>query len=90
MAVDGTGSNADAIGARVTLTAAGFDGEPMTQVQEVLGSSSFLSMSSLDLNFGLGAATTIASITISWPNGGVQQIAGLELNRVHEIIEPIP
>jgi uncharacterized membrane protein YraQ (UPF0718 family) len=90
MAVDGTGSNADAIGARVTLTAAGFDGEPMTQVQEVLGSSSFLSMSSLDLNFGLGAATTIASITIRWPNGGVQQIAGLELNRVHEIIEPIP
>ncbi|MCH8962289.1 MAG: hypothetical protein IH820_13480, partial [Bacteroidetes bacterium] len=51
MGEDGTGSNADAIGARVFIESEGFDGESVTQVQDVLGSSSFLSMSSLALNF---------------------------------------
>ena len=53
--IDGTGSNADGIGARVKLTTnVGGSGETKTQVQDVLGSSSFLSMNCLDLHFGIG------------------------------------
>jgi len=88
MGVDGTGSNADAIGARVTLTAAGYDGEPVTQVQEVLGSSSFLSMSSMDLTFGLGSATSIDRVIITWPSGLVQRLDDLTINQVQDIVEP--
>ena len=52
--IDGTGSNADGIGARVKVTAdVDGSGELTTQVQDVLGSSSFLSMNCIDLHFGL-------------------------------------
>ena len=88
MGEDGTGSNADAIGARVFIESVGFDGESVTQVQDVLGSSSFLSMSSLDLNFGLGVAEQIDKLIIRWPSGVVQELSGLKANQVHEILEP--
>ncbi|MCH7734486.1 MAG: CRTAC1 family protein [Chloroflexi bacterium] len=88
MGEDGTGSNADAIGARVFIESVGFDGESVTQVQDVLGSSSFLSMSSLDLNFGLGEAEQIDKLIIRWPSGVVQELSGLKANQVHEILEP--
>ena len=88
MGEDGTGSNADAIGARVFIESVGFDGESVTQVQDVLGSSSFLSMSSLDLNFGLGVAEQIDKLIIRWPSGVVQELGGLKANQVYEILEP--
>ncbi|MCH8103393.1 MAG: ASPIC/UnbV domain-containing protein [Chloroflexi bacterium] len=54
----------------------------------MLGSSSFLSMSSLDLNFGLGVAEQIDKLIIRWPSGVVQELSGLKANQVHEILEP--
>ena len=54
MAVDGTGSNADGLGARVYVRTADPDGETKTQVGELTASGTFLSMSCLDLHFGLG------------------------------------
>jgi uncharacterized membrane protein YraQ (UPF0718 family) len=87
-AIDRTGSNADAIGARVKITSTGFDGQSHVQVREVLGSSSFLSMSSLDLNFGVGGAESIDSIEIRWPSGRVQTLDGLAIDQLHEITEP--
>lgn len=88
MAEDRTGSNADAIGARLTLVSRGLDGQPRTQVKEVLGSSSFLSMSSLDVIFGLGSAESVESLTIRWPSGIVQVLEGLAANTKHQILEP--
>lgn len=87
MAVDGTGSNADAIGARAFVTAR-IGGERRAQIGEALGSSSFLSMSSLDLHFGLGDAAIADEITIFWPSGIRQVIADVPVNQVFEIIEP--
>ena len=87
MAVDGTGSNADAIGARAFVTAR-IGGERRTQIGEALGSSSFLSMSSLDLHFGLGDAAVVDEITIFWPSGIRQVIADVPVNQVFEVTEP--
>ncbi len=87
MAVDGTGSNADAIGARVFVTAR-IGGERRTQIGEALGSSSFLSMSSPDLHFGLGDAAVADEVTIFWPSGIRQVIADVGVNRVVEVVEP--
>ena len=83
MAIDGTGSNADGIGARVYLTAGG-----RTQVQEVRAGSSYLSMDSIDLEFGLGADEEVEEIEVFWPSGRTQVIEGAEPNQVLTIAEP--
>ena len=89
MAIDGSGSNADGIGARVYLTA-GLDGEGdrFVQVQEVRAGSSYLSMDSIDLEFGLGAATEVDEITVLWPSGRTQILTDLSVDQVLVITEP--
>ncbi|CAI8016670.1 hypothetical protein GBAR_LOCUS10213 [Geodia barretti] len=75
MGIDGTGSNADGIGARVYLkTARGNGDEALVQVQEVRAGSSYLSMDSIDLEFGLGDSTAIDEITVLWPSGRKQTL----------------
>ena len=88
MAIRGTGSNADGIGARVFLTADTSDGSASTQVQELLGSSTFLSMNSLDLTFGLGEADRADEIVIRWPSGVTQRLEDVEVNQVIMVEEP--
>ncbi|MDP6402353.1 MAG: CRTAC1 family protein [SAR202 cluster bacterium] len=89
MAVDGTGSNADGIGARVYLSTGLDEGsESRTQVQEVIAGSSYLSMDSLDLEFGLGSATTVNKVLIVWPSGRTQTLEDLEVNQVFSVTEP--
>ena len=90
MAIDGTGSNADGIGARVVLRSKSPDGDSHSQVQDVLGGSSFISMNSLDLNFGLGTDSTIDQVEIRWPSGARQVLKDLEPNMLHEVVEPAP
>ena len=89
MAIDGTGSNADGIGARVYLTAdvAG-DGDALTQAREVKAGSSYLSTDSVELEFGLGTARIVDEVRIAWPSGRTQTLTGLSANRVVEIEEP--
>jgi len=88
MAVDGTGSNADGIGAFVTVTSEGADGRPLVQVQTVLGSSTFLSMNSLDLTFGIGSAERVDRVEIKWPSGVSQTLTDIKANQVLEVTEP--
>ena len=90
MAIDGTGSNADAIGARVVVWTKSADGVSSSQVQDVLGGSSFISMNSTDLHFGLGRENTIDRVEIAWPSGMTQVLEDLESNVLHEIVEPAP
>jgi hypothetical protein len=89
MAVDGTGSNADAVGAWVYVktTPGGEDGQ-LVQVQEVRAGSSYLSMDSIDLEFGVGTATVVDEISIIWPNGREQVLRNVPVDRVHVVIEP--
>ena len=66
------GSNRDAVGARLTLTAAG-----RRQVAQRIGGGSFLSASDDRLHFGLGEATSIERVEVRWPSGHVDRYIGL-------------
>lgn len=87
--IDGTGSNADGIGARVRVIAdIGGSGEPAAQIQDVLGSSTFLSMNCVDLHFGLGSANQVDRIEVQWPSGRSQVLTDVAAGGIVEIVEP--
>ena len=89
MAIDGTGSNADGIGARVRVTSVLSPGEePTVQVQEVRAGSSYLSMDSVRLEFGVGSAQTVDEITVRWPSGRTQMLKDIRVDQLLEIVEP--
>ena len=89
MAIDGTGSNADGIGARVYVkTTLGGETEAHIQVQEVRAGSGYLSMDSIDLEFGVGAAQVVEEITILWPSGRRQVLNDISVDQVIGITEP--
>ena len=83
MGIDGTGSNSDAVGARVYLTAGGH-----TQVQEVRAGSSYLSMDSIELEFGLGDVEVVDEIRVLWPSGQDQVLEDVVADQVLVITEP--
>ncbi len=88
MGVDGTGSNADGLGARVYVRTTDAEGEARTQVGELTASGSFLSMSCLDMHFGLGDSEMVDEIEVRWPSGVAQTLSEVEADRVVEITEP--
>jgi enediyne biosynthesis protein E4 len=78
----GTKSNRAAIGAKVTVTAAG-----LVQSGEVQGGSSYLSQSDLRLHFGLELRTTMDSVEIAWPSGAKEQYRNLPADYIYTIVE---
>ena len=78
----GTRSNRAAIGARVTIRAAG-----VQQFSEVRGGGSYLSQSDLRLHFGLGAAGKMESVQIRWPNGSVEPLRDVAGDYIYTIVE---
>ena len=82
-------TNREAIGARIYVTAdIDGKGDLVTQVSEVMASSSFLSMSSLDQHFGLGIASKVDKVEVIWPSGVSQTIYDIPLNTTTLIAEP--
>jgi hypothetical protein len=65
----GTASNRDAIGALVAVEAAG-----RRQRLCVMPTRSYLSQVETTLTFGLGEATQVERMTVSWPGGGTEEI----------------
>jgi hypothetical protein len=78
----GTKSNRAAIGARVTIRAAG-----VQQFSEVRGGASYLSQSDLRLQFGLGAVNQMESVQIRWPNGNVEMLQDLPGDYIYTVVE---
>ena len=68
----GTSSNRDAIGAKVRVAVDG--GEPRWSM--VKTGSSYLSQSEMPLTFGLGQASRVTGIEITWPSGTKEKIPG--------------
>ena len=79
----GRTSNRDGIGAKIRLTANG-----QTQLREVICGSSYLSQSSLEVEFGLGQAKTVDHIEILWPSGIKQILESIVTNQRLRVIEP--
>jgi hypothetical protein len=67
--LQGQNGRQSAIGAWVTLVSNG-----VTQRRQVMPTRSYLSQSELPLTFGLGTATSIDSINITWPDGEEQTV----------------
>jgi enediyne biosynthesis protein E4 len=80
--LQGTKSNRDGIGARVTVSAGG-----RAWVQEERSGSSYISNNDLRLHFGLGSASAIQFIDVVWPSGLDERFAGGASNRFLTLVE---
>jgi enediyne biosynthesis protein E4 len=78
----GTKSNRAAIGARVTIRAAG-----VKQFSEVRSGASYLSQNDLRLHFGLGTASKMESVEIRWPNGTTETLQNIAGDNIYTIVE---
>lgn len=84
-ALEGTRSNRDAIGAKLTLHVGN-----TKLVRWVTGGASILASHDHRVLFGLGTSgpTPTPELEIRWPSGTVQRISHLRINRYHKITEP--
>jgi hypothetical protein len=78
----GTTSNRDGIGARVEVSVGG-----ARRWQMVKTGSSYASQSELPLTFGLGGASAVDGIRVSWPSGRVDTVGALQANQTVTIQE---
>ena len=78
----GTKSNRAAIGARVTIHAAG-----VMQFNEVRGGGSYLSQNDLRLHFGLGPSDKIDTVEVSWPSGQTELLRDVPADFIDTITE---
>src|SRR5262249_44861396 len=82
LALEGTASNRDAVGARVAVTVAG-----KTQVAARLGGGSYLSASDHRLHFGLGPAREVDRVEVTWPSGRLDRYQGLAADARYRLRE---
>ena len=80
--LQGTTSNRDAIGARVTIT-----GPWGTQIREVRSGESYGLVNSFVLAFGLGAETIVPTVTVTWPSGLVETFTDIHADQTITIVE---
>ena len=76
--LEGTTSNRDAIGARLTVETGG-----VRQIAEVRSGGSYISHNDIRAHFGLGAARQVDRLTIRWPSGREETSTGLMSNRFY-------
>jgi len=81
--LEGTASNRDAVGARVTLEAGG-----RTITRALLAGGSYLSQDDHVLHFGLGGASLIDRLVIEWPSGAREELRNLSVNATVALAEP--
>jgi hypothetical protein len=83
IALRGTRSNRDGIGATVTLTCG-----DRTVTAARLAGDSYLSSSDPRLHFGLGSAVEADLVVVKWPSGVTQKLTGVTGDHILEIQEP--
>jgi hypothetical protein len=79
---EGTRSNRDGIGAKISVKAGG-----RTLVNEVRSGSSYISQNDLRVHFGLGLAPKIDGVEIRWPSGLVEHFDNLAVDVIHVLKE---
>ena len=80
--LQGTKSNRDGIGARVTAKVG-----TRVLVDEVRSGSSYDSNNDIRIHFGLGTATKIDSIQVRWPSGLTEQFENIFVDAIHTLKE---
>jgi hypothetical protein len=83
LALQGTQSNRNGIGARIRVTAGG-----RTQFNDVSTASGYASSSAGPVHFGLGSAKAADEIEIRWPSGVVQTLKNVRADRIVHVTEP--
>jgi hypothetical protein len=77
VSVVGRVSNRDGIGTKVEAL---IDGRPGPWAMVKTGSS-YLSQSELPVTLGLGSLTRLSGLRVTWPNGQVENLPGLNANQ---------
>jgi hypothetical protein len=80
----GSKSNRNGIGARITIS----DSTGRKQIFDANTSGSYLSANDPRIIVGLGAATSVRKVEVSWPSGNVQTVTEPQLDRYLVINEP--
>ena len=85
--LQGTKSNRDAAGARVTVLLEGEERSPVTRTVRL--GEGFQSQSSKRLHFGLGKNARIASVKVRWPGPtfATETFSGIQKNKFHLLVE---
>jgi hypothetical protein len=78
----GTKSNRDGIGASLKLTSQGF-----VIVDQAKGGMGYMSASDPRIHFGLGKRTSIESLEITWPSGGVDRLTNIPVDQIIAVRE---
>ncbi|MFN0274114.1 MAG: FG-GAP-like repeat-containing protein, partial [Chitinophagales bacterium] len=86
---DAAGSNGSGIGARIKIKCT-IDGETVWQMREVSAQTGYCGQNSLIQHFGLGTATIIDSMIVTFPAMPEIVLTGLEINSLHQIPEALP
>jgi MYXO-CTERM domain-containing protein len=78
----GTDSNIDGLGAKLSVKTGS-----KTQLRQHLGPHHWLSQSLLPVHFGLGTATSIDELVVTWPSGLVEEFSDVDIDQIVEITE---
>jgi enediyne biosynthesis protein E4 len=78
----GTRSNRSAIGTRVKVTSGNH-----SQIDEVMSGSSYYSQNDFRLHFGLGRASQVDRVEVSWPSGVKESFQNLPANHLFVLQE---
>ncbi|HUG41618.1 MAG TPA: CRTAC1 family protein [Longimicrobiales bacterium] len=85
--LEGVRSNRSAIGARVRVTVSTEDGGTRTLHRTVSSGGSF-GANSLQQEIGLGRATAVEAVEVTWPaTGATDRFTGVELDRIYRVRE---
>ncbi len=85
LALEGTASNRDAVGAVATVTVGGRRLRAWRT-----GGGSFVSASDPRLRFGVGAAERVDEVEVRWPSGRIDRYGGLDARRGYHLREGDP
>jgi hypothetical protein len=83
LALEGTKSNRDGIGARIKVVAGG-----AAQYNQVSFAAGYASSSAGPSHFGLGASKTVDLVEIRWPSGITQELRNVAADRILKVKEP--
>ena len=73
----GTVSNSSAVGARIRIVIGA-----TSQIREITSGTGFMSQEPLRASFGLGSATIVDTLSITWPSGTVQVLTGVAVDQL--------